>query len=132
MKNRILLLSALTIVAAASCKHEPFRAVGGKGGSATLVVYPQHHGESLQLDSMKVYIKYDAVDAPANGIYDDSASCPDSITVPFCSFAGLNNGNYYIFSKGWDGNISNKVKGGIKYTITAQQSQNVLLPVSED
>ncbi|GAA4460707.1 hypothetical protein GCM10023093_03840 [Nemorincola caseinilytica] len=132
MKPRHLLSIAIPVLLAATgCQHEPFRPIGGKGGNATLMIYPQHHGNAVNLDSMMVFIKYDALDAPANGRYDDSATCTRTGSIVSCSFSGLWNGNYYLYARGYDHNVSQAVQGGIKYTVVVQQTINLMLPVSE-
>jgi len=131
MKKLFVLLSAVTVTLAA-CTHDPGVILGGKGGSATVNVYPQHHGLANDLDSCTVYVKYNSLDAPANGIYDDSVTCITANSLVSGTFTGLKNGNYYFYGRGYDYSISDHVKGGLPYTITQQQSQNFNLPVSED
>ena len=132
MNIRFLLFAVLALMAFTGCEHEAFKPVAGKGGAATLVVYPQHHGQTSTLDSVKVYVKYNTLDAPANGVYDDSANCVYVNSLPSCSFSGLKNGDYYFFARGYDYDISGKVKGGTPYSVTMQQSQNLTLPVGEE
>jgi hypothetical protein len=131
MKSALLLLSA-TALLFTSCSHESTRPIGGKGGNATVVVYPQHHQVAVTLDSMIVYVKYNAENAPLDGKYDDSATCTNTNAIPSCSFSGLTNGTYYFYSKGYDYNVASRVHGGIPYSVTSQQSQNINLPVSEE
>jgi hypothetical protein len=130
MRITIIFL-ALIATAIAGCKHDKARPIGGKGGAAKLTVYPQHHGVSENLDSMIVYIKYDALDAPESGRYDDSATCEWINNLPVCSFGNLWNGDYYLLSKGYDHLVGQQVKGGLQYTIQAQQAYTLFLPVSE-
>lgn len=104
----------------------------GKGGNASLVIYPQHHTVEKNLRNMKVYIKYGAQEPPSNGVYDDSVACTRDDTSSVGTFSGLKNGNYYLYGYGYDTSVFKNVKGGIPYTITSQASQTVLLPVSED
>ena len=130
MKQQTILLLLIAIMAT-SCSHDKTEA-GGTGGSATVKVFPQHHGRTAVLDSMKVFVKYNSLDAPANGIYDDSITCTRQDTVVFGSFPGLKNGKYYFYSKGYDTSIQGRVKGGIPYTIALQRAQEFNLPVSED
>lgn len=132
MKLRYLLLALPIVLITAACKHEAFRNIGGKGGNAQLMVYPQHHGDAGTLDSMVVYIKYDAKDVPANGKYDDSATCTRTGAIVSCTFSSLWNGDYYLYAKGFDQAINEGVKGGIKYTVTSQSSMNLALPVTEE
>jgi hypothetical protein len=127
---KLFLLSAL-IVCIIGCKHEDHVSIGGKGGGATVNVYPQHHTVASKLINFKVYVKYNTQDAPTNGVYDDSLACINSNNLVSCSFTGLNNGLYYFYSSGYDTSIAQNVKGGIPYTITAQKEQNLNLPVSE-
>lgn len=117
-----------------ACTHEKFRPVGGRGGSASVMVYPQHHGNTSNLDSITIYIKYDALDAPADGKYDDSVSwMPGSGGVlPNGTFTGLWNGDYYIFARGYDYSVVQWVRGGLPFTVKAQQSHSFTLPVGEE
>ena len=133
MKKSFLFLPVVVILFAA-CTHDKFRPVGGRGGSASVMVYPQHHGNATALDSVKIYIKYDALDAPSDGRYDDSVNwAPGSGgTVPNGTFTGLWNGDYYIFAKGYDYNVAQRVRGGLPFTVRAQQSHSLTLPVGEE
>lgn len=104
----------------------------GKGGSATLTVQLEHHAVAKNLQNGVVYIKYDAKDVPANGIYDDSAKCTGVDTMQTAVFTGLKNGNYFLYATGLDTSIYKPVKGGGAYTITQQAPQTYILAVSED
>lgn len=85
------------------------------------------------MDSVVIYIKYDALDAPADGRYDDSVSWfQGSNPTPNGTFAGLWNGNYYIFARGYDYNVAQRVKGGLPVEVKAQQAYSVMLPVGEE
>jgi hypothetical protein len=132
MKRIIFFLSVIVVVFFTACTHEPFKFIGGKGGAATIVVYPKHHTVTATLDSMMVYIKYNTLDAPSNGVYDDSAACTYINSLPSCSFSGLKNGDYYLYAKGYDYDVAARVKGGAPYSITLQQSQNLTLQVGEE
>jgi hypothetical protein len=116
-----------------SCNHEDAVIAAGKGdgGKATVNVFPQHHGVAANLINFKVYVKYNAADAPSNGAYDDSVDCANYDSLVSCAFTALRNGNYYFYGRGYDTSISQNVKGGLPYRITAQQTQSFNLPVSE-
>lgn len=116
-----------------ACTHEPGVILAGKGGNAIINVYPQHHGVASNMDSCVIYVKYNTLDAPADGIYDDSVICPPPMnSLELGTFSGLKNGNYYFFCRGYDYSISQRVKGGLPYTVTVQGAQNFNLPVSEN
>jgi hypothetical protein len=125
---------SFVIVAAgllAGCTKDPETSIGGKGGNAVIAVYPQHHQTAKDLISMKVYVKYNTLDAPANSIYDDSATCTYNEAKAVCSFTSLKNGNYYFYSTGYDTVYKQPVKGGTPYTVSKQEAQQLNVPVSE-
>ena len=124
----VFFISVLLLVSGMRCTKPGSSITGGKGGGATLVVTPVHL--ALNVDSCTIYIKYAAVDAPANGIYDDSQKVHLSDTTPVAIFAGLKKGEYYIFGDGYHAVYYSYVKGGIPITITAEDSNFVLLPTS--
>lgn len=120
----------LLLLAASGCTHET-ESVGGTGGSATVLVYPQHHNVAKNLTDFKVYVKYNTLDAPANNIYDDSVACTNHDSLVSAAFSGLKNGEYYFYAYGYDSTVPGNVKGGTPYTITSQNSQSLNIPVSE-
>jgi hypothetical protein len=129
---KLLFIAAVSITLLSSCEHEQFKPVAGKGGAATIFVYPAHHGVTSSLDSVTVYIKYNTLNAPADGKYDDSAACTYVNALPMCSFPSLWNGDYYIYAKGYDYAIPGKIRGGLPFTVKAQQSFNFTLPLGEE
>ncbi len=97
----------------------------GKGGIAIIKATPLH-GVTL-VDSCMVYIKYNVSSKPSNGIYDDSARCMPEAGKPVATFTQLKKGSYYLYGKGWDGQI---VQGGTGWTITDTISTNAItIPV---
>lgn len=126
-----LLIAGTFLLLAAGC-HPDKQDGPGKGGSATVVVYPQHHQVAKNIINGKVYVRYNTLDAPTSGVYDDSATCTNHDSLLSGSFPGLKNGNYYFYGTGYDTSVHQPVKGGTPYTITTQSSQNLALPVSEN
>lgn len=121
---------AVIMIIAVSCKKNTPAPVGGKGGKTTLLVTPEHHGAFV--DSCTIYIKYATSDAPANGIYDDSARCILSDTTPVATFAGLTTGSYYIYGVGIHvGYVPPNVKGGLPVTIPNNDTLHIYLPTSQ-
>ncbi|NDC40506.1 MAG: hypothetical protein EBZ77_02995 [Chitinophagia bacterium] len=130
MMHRITKITLLAILLAAGCRTKD-RALAGKGGQASLVVTPQHHLVTKNLVQMKVYIRYNSLEAPSGNVYDDSANCTTSGGVSTATFTGLNNGDYYIFGQGYDTSVKQPVRGGMPFSISVQTTQTASLPVSE-
>jgi hypothetical protein len=100
---------------------------GGKGGNATINITPEHL--AYLIDSCTIYIKYGTLDAPANGIYDDSTKCVMVDTTPVATFPGLKPGLYYFYGVGYHTGYSPPyVKGAANYTICKEQVINIYLP----
>jgi len=110
-----------------SCKKKPS---AGLGGQATLLIRTVHHGASI--DSARVYIKFNSSEAVSLSEYDLSADVvSDTAGNAVATFEGLKKGDYYLYAEGWDPAIINNVKGGIPYTISEENTQTVILPVTE-
>jgi hypothetical protein len=124
----ILFIATCCIVVMESCKKPaPATTGGGKGGNATLSITPEHHGQFV--DTCTLYIKYATKDAPASGIYNDSAICVIVDTTPVATFTHLTNGTYYIFGVGYHATyVPPNVKGGLPVTISKQDTMIVYLP----
>jgi hypothetical protein len=128
-----LLLFTTTIAFAFSCnKDETCKA--GKGGNLTLVVYPQHHGESIfSQDNYRdtVYIKYNTNDAPGTGSsYDLTVVGEENENHVHIPDMGC--GSYYIYAVGYDTMINQRVKGGIPFNTTQKNGEiTIKVPVTE-
>ena len=128
MKYAVLAFLFLSI----SCKPDKNDG-SGKGGSTTLQIFPQHHQVAKNIINGKIFIRYNTLDAPTSGVYDDSTSCSNHDSLLSGTLSGLKNGNYYLFATGYDTSVNQGVKGGTPYTITAQSTTlSVTIPVSEN
>ncbi len=125
------IITVLTVIMLASACRTKEKDVAGKGGSATVNIFPQHHEIAKRLINFKLYIKYGTKDAPTSGVYDDSVICSNHDSLVSGTFTGLKNGDYYFYGYGYDTSINTNVHGGSPYTITSQAAQNFNLPVSE-
>jgi hypothetical protein len=125
MTKYSMLLAGLLLFAA-GCNR------GDDEKTATLSVTPRHHGRAI--DSCMVYIKYNATDIPANGIFDDSAKCVPVGGIPVATFSGLKGGNHYLYGFGWDPQLTppQVVRGGFALPFSAESDQAIDLAVSED
>jgi hypothetical protein len=102
---------------------------GGKGGHITLEMMPEHADDLI--DTAIAYIKYGSHDAPANGIYDDSAVCVVVNGKPLAIFDSLTTGLYYVYVLGyhsWGGNPN--LEGALPVTLTSQTTY--LVPIKID
>ena len=137
MNQKLLGLMATVLLFASACNKDDDGPSAGKGGAAILRASAQHH-RPPSLDSMMIYIKYNATQPPVDGsanvitsAFDDSARVVITPTDTVAIFTGLKNGAYYLYGLGWDPKIGQVVKGGTGYTITQQQSIRLIVPVTE-
>ena len=129
MKSAITIaFAAVSWLFAQSCKPKTSCASsgGGKGGAATISVSPTHAGSYV--DSCTIYIKYGSLDAPANGLYDDSQKCRLVDTIPVATFSGLKAGLYYFYGNGYHASYSSYVKGATNYTMCNEHAVSIYLP----
>lgn len=120
----VVLLASASIFA---CCRPDDTEVAGKGGNATLKVTPQHH--SKDIPNCKIQIKYNTQELPSS--FDEAVMTVDENGRPVATFSGLKKGNYYIYGSGYDSSIGQDVVGGIPYTITEENTQNITVPVTE-
>lgn len=131
--SRILLLLAAVVVVAAGCRkikqnqsstsvtvnpqdEEVYQPEAGYGGEVVLKIRPNH--DTLDIDSCKVYVKFNAGVVPQDGVYDDSVWAQvDKYGVPYATFKWLKPGNYYLYGVGWDIIRSQKVRGGLYFVV---------------
>jgi hypothetical protein len=130
MKIKSIILILLVAFLFTSCGK---RKSAGLGGTNTLIVSTEHHG--LSIDSFTVSVKFNAQDAPANNQYDLTQVCKlnTATNVYEVKIENLKEGEYYLFSYGWDPNIVQQVKGGIPLKIkSTNQTKTATVPVTED
>lgn len=129
VKRSILLCCVGAVVLIGGCKKKSNNNVsgGGKGGNHVILVTPEHH--NFFVDSCTIYLKYGTNDAPASGVYDDSAKCILSDTTPVATFKNLMSGLYYLYALGYHaGYVPPEVKGGLPCTINNEDTIRVYLP----
>ena len=127
------LLATVSALAISSCREPETpmpKPIGGKGGNATFLVTPKHHGKNI--DSCMVYIKYNTTTNPGKGNFDDSAKCIMTNSIPVATFSGLKAGDYYLFGYGYDPGLGEAVEGGRIYSITEEKSYGIDLSVTEE
>ena len=122
----ILITGLVAVVAGCKPKSSCISSGGGTGGNGSISISPTHYGSYVDICTM--YIKYGTLNAPANGIYDDSAQCAFVDTIPVATFNNLKAGLYYFYGKGYHTAFVAYVKGGANYTLCTEQHATVLLP----
>lgn len=123
----LTLLLGLTLVLGCRKKN-----TAGPGGNNTLEIKVRHH--LVVLDSIKVYVKYNAEDAPASvSDYDISTDVKIENGDTLAVFEGLKDGNYYLYGKGWDQYSVIDVEGGLPIELCDETSPiEYNLQVTED
>jgi hypothetical protein len=99
--------------------------VPGKGGNATLQIKPVH-GSGEEVDNCTIYIKYNTLDMPTDGVYDDSVKCNLVNGEPLGVFVNLHRGNYYLYGKGYNPDHNDEVKGGLPFHIGNEDGLYIL------
>jgi hypothetical protein len=126
----LLFLLMVAIMLNYGCKPKSNNNIssGGKGGHAVIRVTPEF--ANFLIDTCTVYIKYGTHDAPANGVYDDSAVCVVIDTIPYATFPGLTKGLYYLYGVGYHttGGHPPNLKGSQICTIQTEDTSYLFLP----
>lgn len=125
---------ALFLLSNSSCIKRKNEVKAGKGGQNVLIIFPQHHLIATNLIQVKSYIKYNTLDLPSDGIYDDSATGTrnSSYQDVFATFNELQPGNYYIYVTGYDTSVRQNIKGGSSFNLGNNPNPtSIVVPVSE-
>lgn len=123
----------ILVCSASSCKRDEPVEIAGKGGNASIKAVPKHH--SKYINNCTMYIKYNTNDLPSAifnaSQYDDSLRCMVVDGIPYATFTGLKKGKYYVYGLGYDSTIQQTVQAGKPVTITADQTYEITVPVTE-
>jgi len=114
MKYGISLLTlVLIILLSFGCRKKNS---AGTGGENDLQITAKHH--TVILDSMTVYVKFNAQDAPTSlSEYDMQTTVQDYDGENIAIFTNLKKGDYYLYGKGWDPSLPGVVEGGLPIEI---------------
>jgi hypothetical protein len=110
--------------------------LAGSGGNTTIVAFPQHHGEPIINHANyrdTAYVKFNTVEFPGtNPSLYDLTFVGDHVGEEHVHLESLKPGKYYIYMVGLDTTISQRVTGGIPYTLTQSSGEVDLdVPVTE-
>jgi hypothetical protein len=114
-----------------SCKKDD-NCNAGTGGNLTLVIFPEHHGESIYSQGNyrdTVYIKFNTQEFPGT-----NPSSYDLIAVGdsgenHVHVHGLTCGDYYIYAVGIDTSLGERVFGGRPFS-TSETSGELSIDVA--
>lgn len=120
-------LVMLLILCWQGCTRPEVSHNAGKGGKASLLVAAKHH--SKYAEGLSYYIKYNAVNISADGVYDDSATAVNRGGKPVATFSNLKKGDYVVFVTGYDAAAAEQVSGFIRHTIKEETAQERDIPV---
>lgn len=101
--------------------------VAGSGGSVPVRIDAKHHGRAVR--PLRLFVKYDAVDAPPDASqYDLNLNVDTAMSV--VRMPGLKCGNYYVFLVAYDSAVKSEVKGGISFPINEGEKNEVPVEVA--
>jgi len=114
-----------------SCKK------AGVGGKATLVVFMKHHDKIIPNHigyPDTVFIKFNTKELPGTSPSDFDTFFIGEVGEDHIHCEELKPGNYYLYGVGLDTTISQRVKGGMPFTIRSKDKdseQDINLAVTE-
>jgi hypothetical protein len=109
--------------------------VAGTGGGVTIVGYLKHHtmlipNTATHLDT--VYLKFNTSNNPGADLSLYDTYFVGEAGEDHVHLEGLKCGKYYIYGVGYDDMISQRVVGGIPYTLTDTSGEvDLNIPVTE-
>lgn len=121
------LVLMIVILCWQGCTRPEISHNAGKGGQASLLVSAKHHSEYAV--GLTYYIKYNAVNIAADGVYDDSATAVVKNGKPVATFSNLKKGDYVVYATGTDLNNTEEVAGFIRHSIKEETAQERDIPV---
>jgi hypothetical protein len=104
--------------------------VAGTGGKVTLLLFPQHHGQTIY--GATAYIKFNSKSLPSS-LSDFDMTLEGEENEAHIHAENLKCGDYFIYCEGYDSTIAEAVRGGIPYTLSSatRGEVNVYVPVTE-
>lgn len=132
-KFSILLLSAISLTTFSGCNKNKCNA--GTGGSVIIAAYPKHHGTTIYNQPAypdTAYIKFCTKDFPGTDLSQYDLKIAGEVGEDHVHINGLQSGDYYIYMAGFDTTISQRVTGGIPFTIDQTGGEiDLTVPVTE-
>lgn len=119
---KILFLTIAISLINISCKKE------GPGGKSSVKGIVKHH--ALNIANAVVYIKYGSKDFPGSDVnsYDTKVTADANGNY---EITGLQKGDYYLYSVGYDPFIFQNVYGGLPVTLKKGETKSMDIAVVE-
>ena len=129
-----LTILVITVLSFSACKKNE-TCSAGRGGSLTIVAFPQHHGKpiynrAVYLDT--IYVKFNTQDAPGTNTANYDTYFVGEAGEDHVHMEGLKCGDYYFLGAGFDTTINQRVVGGIPFSTDQKEGEiDLNIPVTE-
>ncbi|MBK8847389.1 MAG: hypothetical protein IPO27_12925 [Bacteroidetes bacterium] len=134
MSKYIITAIVLTTIIS-SCKKDEDKCTASKGGSLTIVAFPQHHSKPIfnktnYLDT--IYVKFNSKESPGLSPANYDTYFVGEAGEDHVHMEGLKCGDYFFLGAGFDTTINARVVGGIPYSTDQKEGEiNINIPVTE-
>ena len=126
MRKQTILLLSLIMALVFSCRRN------GVGGDADLNLEIVHHNAAIT--NATAFVSFDAIEMPTNPESDFDLKVQGNADNNRIKIEGLRAGQYYIYVVGYDGGISQTVKGGVPVEIKWKERKSEMtrtVPITE-
>lgn len=134
MQTKIIITALFISAMLPSCKKDD-KCTAGKGGSLTVVAFPQHHGKTIYNQPTypdTIYVKYNTQESPGTSPANYDTYFAGEPGEDHVHLEGLKCGDYYFFGAGFDTTINQRVTGGIPFTTEQTEGElDLNIPVTE-
>lgn len=135
MTSKIILTALFISTIITSCKKDEDKCSAGKGGSLTIVAFPQHHGKAIYNQPTypdTIYVKFNTQVSPGLSTANYDTYFIGEAGEDHVHMEGLKCGDYYFLGAGFDTTINQRVIGGIPYSTEQKEGEiDLNIPVTE-
>ena len=135
MTSKIILTALFISTIITSCKKDEDKCSAGKGGSLTIVAFPQHHGKAIYNQPTypdTIYVKFNTQVSPGLSTANYDTYFVGETGEDHVHMEGLKCGDYYFLGAGFDTTINQRVIGGIPYSTEQKEGEiDLNIPVTE-
>lgn len=135
MTSKIILTALFISTIITSCKKDEDKCSAGKGGSLTIVAFPQHHGKAIYNQPTypdTIYVKFNTQVSPGLSTANYDTYFIGEAGEDHVHMEGLKCGDYYFLGAGFDTTINQRVIGVIPYSTEQKEGEiDLNIPVTE-